>query len=643
MKKAIALLLCSTLIILCFVPLFAFPYASNASTSSSTYRIREIPELRETNSDTYLLSDGNYECVIYSEDKYYKTRNGALMQIDNSIISSTYTTKSGIYHFANRANSISMHFSKDYPNILINSDDNSLSFSLLKSNITKALIGSQYTKHSFSDFNLNTNNCISYSNVFPNTDLVYACNNNCLKEYIIISDPTAPNEFYFSFDTSNYYIKDDDGLLKIYNKSNELVFEMGNLFAIDSVANRTDKVYYTIISTTDSETIICISVDSKFLNNPSTVFPILIDPSITISGTSSTNDTYISSKSPNYNFDSYTQLRTGKNNDYGICRTYIKFNIPSSVTTHIASAKVFLKQSGGVLPNIKAYRVTSSWNSTTITWNNKPTYTAISSSNYATQENDNWFSLDIEKMVSAWRKGTFYNYGLLITDVNEGNTSQWTAFYSSNTAYPYKPELRIVYTPFDTTLIALKEHDSNGHIYPRNKFFITVSSYVSTYRDGNTYTAFEYDYTYSQIVSKMQSTLLFYIHTHGTRTEIELGNGTNLTLTNMNGVDLSNMKCILLLTCFNGQGGYSTTRVRTNTPANMVERLVICGCKTVIGFDYETKISDCNDFATSFSYLTMVHGYTICDAIANIDCSGYINSDIKDHAVIGGDNNQTLN
>ena len=642
LKKTIAILISFTLTISCLISLFIFPSTSNASLSKSTYRIREIPELRETNSDTYLLSNGNYECVIYSEDKYYQTTNGIFIEIDNSIVANTYTTKSATYQFTNKANSTSVHFSANYPNILINNKNNSLLFSLLKANKTTASIGSKCRKYAFDNFELDANNCISYPDVYPNTDLIYACNNNCLKEYIVISSKTAPNEFFFSFDTSDYIIKEDNGSLKIYTKANEPAFEMGSLFAIDSIGKYTDKLRYNIISSTDSETIISISIDVNYLNSPSTVFPVLIDPSITISGASATHDSYISSKSPDYNFDSYTQLRTGKNTDYGICRTYIKFFIPSSVTTHIASAKVFLKQSGGSLPNIKAYRVTSSWSPTTITWNNKPTYTAVGHSNSAVQENDNWFSLNIEKMVSAWRKGTFYNYGLLISEVNEGDNSQWTAFYSSNTAYSYKPELRITYTPYDTTLLALKEYDENGHIINRDGFFNTVSNYVSTYRSGNTYTAFNTSYSYSDMLTKLQSTLILFIHTHGSRGTISLGNGIYLTLSNMNGIDLSNNKCILLLTCSTGAGGYSQTRVNNNTPTNIVERLVICGAETVIGFNDITYVSDCNSFATDFSFRTMASGYTIYNAIINMNCSNYI-SNMSNLAVIGGNINQTLN
>lgn len=41
-------------------------------------RVEEVSELRERNADTYLLSDGSYECVVYSENKYYKNERVSL-------------------------------------------------------------------------------------------------------------------------------------------------------------------------------------------------------------------------------------------------------------------------------------------------------------------------------------------------------------------------------------------------------------------------------------------------------------------------------------------------------------------------------------------------------------------------------------
>lgn len=81
------------------------------SAAETVTRICEVETLRETNSETYLLSDGTYECVLYAEDKYYLDNSQSLRLIDNSITrvdATTYTT-SGQYK--NAANA----FMEPYP------------------------------------------------------------------------------------------------------------------------------------------------------------------------------------------------------------------------------------------------------------------------------------------------------------------------------------------------------------------------------------------------------------------------------------------------------------------------------------------------------------------------------------------------
>lgn len=69
---------------------------------------------------------------------------------------------------------------------------------------------------------------------------------------------------------------------------------------------------------------------------------------------------------------------------------------------------------------------------------------------------------------------------------------------------------------------------------------------------------------------------------------------------------------------------------------------MICGARTVIGFDVITYVADCNKFAERFANRTMQNGYTIYNAIVNMNCSDFI-SDMSSHAVIGGETGQYLN
>ncbi|MCR4710416.1 MAG: hypothetical protein K5653_09210 [Clostridiales bacterium] len=186
-------------------------YANELLSTEEVTRVREVEELRELNSDTYLLSDGLYECVIYSGNKYYETDNGKLAEIDNSIVSEERTVGDIAYAYANKANDIRIFFADNKPAVYIESAGNYLSFEMEDTQVTNAIPGGDKSMSPVSEFDLQGNNCIIYPDIKPQTDLVYEVRDNVLKEYIIIKGPNASADFTFSFGP--------DSLLEKINKA----------------------------------------------------------------------------------------------------------------------------------------------------------------------------------------------------------------------------------------------------------------------------------------------------------------------------------------------------------------------------------------------------------------------------------------
>mgnify|MGYP000199577013 CR=1 FL=1 len=82
--------------------------------------VRELCELRNTNSETYLRTDGLYECVVFSEDKYFLAPDGFYSEIDNSIIKTSFLSNGQSYTYRNAANSYRVCFSDSVtPAVLI--------------------------------------------------------------------------------------------------------------------------------------------------------------------------------------------------------------------------------------------------------------------------------------------------------------------------------------------------------------------------------------------------------------------------------------------------------------------------------------------------------------------------------------------
>ncbi len=220
------------------------------------------------------------------------------------------------------------------------------------------------------DFNLSGENCLMYPDVCEKTDLVYEIGDGILKEYIVLNGREAPNEFSFMFDSDYNFRKNDAGEIEIENPNGEVVFKLGNLFAVDSAGAYTEDLEYLI-----EDGVITIAVSPEFLESAERVFPVVVDPNVIITGESNTYDAYVSSKNSTSNYYNSTYLRTGRTTTFNIRRSFIKFDIPSNVLKGwITSATMMLKKRGGVAPtSVKARRVTGSWASSSVTWANKRT------------------------------------------------------------------------------------------------------------------------------------------------------------------------------------------------------------------------------------------------------------------------------
>lgn len=609
---------------------------------NNAIRVMEVLELRDSRSKTYKLSDGSYEWVGYAQDVHYRDPKGKYQEIDNSIVAENLKTKGADYRYKNKANSFTVRFGDiadtSASPVYIEYEGKSIAFAPANGKASFAEKTKNAKGKMLEEVVSDTESCILYKDVYPGIDLMYEAITSGIKEYIILNQPSDTNTFEFDLKLDELKVKEEDGSILFVDNGGNSIFSIGNLFAVDDSGVMTQDIKCTVAMKNGLHKL-SLTVDEEYLSDKSRVYPIVIDPSIMITGGAVTYDSYVSSKLPTGKFYLENYLRTGSDEPYGARRTYIKFTLPTNIPCgNVVSAYLRLeKRDGGANPVIRAYRVKSDWSSNTIDWNNKPNYDDTNYySLYAYNDSGSWWRMTCTSLVTKWLKGVYNNYGFLVRDNTESGTSQWTTFYSSEKSSPHKPELHIIYVPYDTTLMALNENGIN-----RNAYFSSVTSYVLNNRQGNVYSAFYVSISVSNMKTRLQSTLIFFIHTHGSRNGFNIGPDTSITSSDLSGTNLDNLKCALLLTCNTGAGGYSSTRVANNNPTNIVERMIICGSKTVIGFSDITYVSDCNKFAERFAQRTMSYGYTVYNAINNMDCSDFI-SDMSTIAVIGGNSSLTL-
>lgn len=159
------------------------------------------------------------------------------------------------------------------------------------------------------------------------------------------------------------------------------------------------------------------------------------------------------------NYGNLSYYEVGDSNK-GTARSYLRFDLSDlgiSDPNNIVSAYYYMSNAN--TPDnvhLEAYLATSSWNESTITWNNKPDYYAgervatISLLEHTTTDDNIDYpdELYLTKAVMAWVQGAS-NYGIVLKEVNDG-VSEWgnvskQIYSSENTNDSNLPYLTITY------------------------------------------------------------------------------------------------------------------------------------------------------------------------------------------------------
>ncbi|MDD5435082.1 MAG: DNRLRE domain-containing protein [Nitrospira sp.] len=110
----------------------------------------------------------------------------------------------------------------------------------------------------------------------------------------------------------------------------------------------------------------------------------------------------------------------------------IQSNIPSGAEIISATFYLYISLAVGALSAIPIYQVSSDWNESTITWNNKPGVTGNSLGNIS-WASTGWKTLNITTLFTKWYEGTANAYGIRIH-------SGLTPYSSENIANAYSSE-----------------------------------------------------------------------------------------------------------------------------------------------------------------------------------------------------------
>lgn len=393
--KTVSQVLIITLLLTIF-PLDIIARADSSNSSGNRQRtvVKELVEKRTEYQKEFLNSDGTHTIKLYNTPIHYK--NGDTYEdIDNTLVTNNNLDTKDNYDIKNKANKIKTVFStpKDKRQFT-EVQDGKYSLQLVPQNAKKndALLKDK---------------SITYPNIYNDIDLKYDPVNDGVKESIIINKPTDKTTYTFELALNNLIPKrNEDGTIGLYDsQTEEPVLFIPMPFAEDANGNYCGDVTQDIRNV-GGKYYLDIQIDGTWLESPDRQYPIIIDPSVTETGTTSNSyDTYVLSAYPTTKYYSQGKLMTGYSSSTGTCKSFIKYNIlqrvPGVINSVTFNAYCYSNYSGS--PSEQIYEITSNWSDTTVDWNHQPAY----SNNIYNRavSGPGWYSWNITGLYKAWLSG----------------------------------------------------------------------------------------------------------------------------------------------------------------------------------------------------------------------------------------------
>lgn len=182
-------------------------------------------------------------------------------------------------------------------------------------------------------------NSVSYSGVFgEDVSIEYSSTLNGIKENIFIEKYNGKNTFDFVINTNGLIPEkmEGDSIPLLDPETREMQMFIGQINAKDSYIgnNENDEVHFTLYNSLKLEAIdknksiykLTVIVDKEFLENETTVYPVIVDPTVSV-GTSNMYDAPVYSGYPNNNYYTNEYNMVGYHgSSYKEAITYIKLN-----------------------------------------------------------------------------------------------------------------------------------------------------------------------------------------------------------------------------------------------------------------------------------------------------------------------------
>ncbi len=306
-------------------------------------------------------------------------------------------------------------------------------------------------------------NSIVYDEFFDeNSYLKYTPILAGIKEDIVLESYAENVSYDFLLETDGLYLYNDDkGYYLADVAKEEAIFDLGQVIVYDAIGKPCMGTMEVSTVEEGKKYMLTLSVSDEFLTDPTTEYPVTIDPTITISdnetGTGSILDAPIFKGYPSKNYGNYYYNSVGTTSSaYGIGRTvvklpglynseeYLSISDADQIQSVIFGAK---DATGGSSQRIYLYPLTenTTWTESNVTWNNVGAYsTALSYS--ASLKYGQVTEYDITEFAKAWINGEYSaTAGFIMINKDESRNRSFCSSEHSTT--DYRPYVEMTYTP----------------------------------------------------------------------------------------------------------------------------------------------------------------------------------------------------
>ncbi|MDM4763180.1 DNRLRE domain-containing protein, partial [Galbitalea sp. SE-J8] len=348
----------------------------------------------------------------------------------------------------------------------------------------------------------------TYADVEPGIDLQVKATRFGAEQFFVIKERPV-DDVVLSLDVSSEDLTledpdaaDDSGMV-VLDTSGDVAATISPATSWDASAgvSGADFVVSDMTLSEDGDSI-AITPDPDWLSDPETKYPVVIDPSITVSGSAATSDTFVRSDFPTTTYGGNSELQVGTYNaGTSKARSFITFdtvqNNNSIAGSIVSSATLKLYETWSyscTASSITVHRAASATLSAA-TWDNQPNTTDNNKTSISTAKGYSsscaagWIQFDVTAITQGWANGndTHPHFGLT---ASETSSTGWKKFSSSEGDHPPVLVVTFNHAP-DTPTISFSNTSIRGEVDVIDGYWTTITGSPWVFAktndvDGNT-------------------------------------------------------------------------------------------------------------------------------------------------------------